>query len=355
MTESIWSRRELIAAAAAVTGVARAAEPASNFKIAAKGIVYDASAAAIGGACRCLSGDLLLAYNTGGDLTAGQRTGIVRSTDGGKSWSAPEMFFESAYRKGGVEAGCTFTRLASGRLLLPYADGFYLQPKSKNYDRNALLFCPVSDDHGKTWTNRKAQSFPGFEPFAFGRVVELPGGTLRMPLWGAYEKRGAWSCAVLKSTDNGETWDSYRRIVQGESNETPIILLPDGRVLALIRGYADGPSRPFHVAYSSDGGDTWTAPARVNLRGTSPSLHITPKGRLVAGYRAAFDDGRCQVASSKDGGLTWQFELQLDPIKGPWHYGGYPVFTNLADGRILATFHNASPRLYMAYNVLEEI
>ena len=353
MTESNWNRRELIAAAA-MAGVARAAEPASNFKIAAKGIVHDASAAAIGGTCRCLNGDVLLAFNTGGDLTAGQRTWTIRSFDDGKSWGAPEMFFESVFRKGGIEAGCTLTRLASGRLLLPYTDGFYLQPKSKNYDRNALLFCPVSDDHGNTWTNRKAQSFPGYEPFAFGRVVELSGGTLLMPLWGAYEKRGAWSCGLLKSTDKGETWGDYRRIVQGESNETPLILLPDSRVLALIRGHADDATRPFHVAHSSDGGDTWTPPRRVNLCGTSPSLHITPKGRLLAGYRAAFDDGRCQVASSADGGLTWQFQLELDPVKPPWHYGGYPVLTNLADGRILVTFHNAAPRLYMAYNVLEE-
>lgn len=353
MNQSNWSRREL-AAFAVGAGISRGATAAANFKIVARGMVHDASTAAIGGACRCLNGHLLATFNTGGDLGAGQRTGVVRSIDGGKTWSAPETFFESVYRKGGIEAGCTLTRLRSGRVLLPYADGFYLHPKSKDYDRNALLFCPVSDDHGKTWTNRKAQSFPGYEPFAFGRVVELPSGTLLMPLWGAYEKRGASSCGLLKSTDNGETWSDYRRIVQGDSNETPIILLPDARVLALIRGHADDATRPFHVAHSSDGGDTWTAPVRVNLCGTSPSLHISPKGRLLAGYRGAFEDGRCQVASSADGGLTWQFQLELDPIKGPWHYGGYPVFTNLADGRILATFHNASPRLYEADNVLEE-
>ncbi len=138
-------------------------------------------------------------------------------------------------------------------------------------------------------------------------MVELPDRTLLLPLCGAYDRRGAWTCGLVKSTDNGETWGNYRRIVQGKSDETPIILLPNSRVLALIRGHSDDPSRPFHVSHSSDGG------------------------------------------------ASWQFQLQLDPIKGPWHYGGYPVLTNLADGRILVTFHNAAPRLYVAYNVLEEI
>ena len=259
MNQSNWSRREL-AAFAVGAGMSRGATAATNLKIVARGIVHDASTAAIGGACRCLNGHLLATFNTGGDLGAGQRTGVVRSTDGGKTWSAPETFFESAYRKGGIEAGCTLTCLKSGRVLLPYADGFYLQPKSKNYDRNALQCCPLTDDHGKTWTNRKAQSFPGYEPFAFGRVVELPNGTLLMPLWGAYEKRGAWSCGLLKSTGNGESWGDYRRIVQGDSNETPIILLPDARVLALIRGHADDATRH----------STWRIPPTVETPGPRP-------------------------------------------------------------------------------------
>jgi len=107
-------------------------------------------------------------------------------------------------------------------------------------------------------------------------VVELPDRTLLLPLGGAYDRRGAWACGLVKSTDNGETWGNYRRIVQGKSDETPIILLPDSRVLPRIRGHSDDPSRPFHVSHSSD-------------------------------------------------------------------------------GRILVTFHNAAPRVYVAYNVLEEI
>jgi hypothetical protein len=330
--------------------------PDSHFRIVGKGVVYGGGPGIIAGNARCANGDLLVAFNTGGDLSAGQRVGIVRSTDGGKTWSAPETWFESVFRRGGVEAGCSLTRLKSGRLLLPYADGFYLHPRTTNHDRHALLFCPTSDDNGRTWQNRGAESYEGLEAFAFGIVAELPGGTLLLPLWGAYDRQGVWGCGLLKSKDNGKTWGDYRAIVKERGDETPILLLPDGRLLALIRGYLpDDKARPFHVSHSSDGGDTWSAPRRVELFGTSPSLHLTPKGRLLAGYRSTLEGGRCRVSSSEDGGLTWKMELELETPDGIWASGGYPAFENLPDGRIFVTFHSGKPPAWHAlYNVLTE-
>jgi hypothetical protein len=277
----------------------------------------------------------------------------VRSTDGGRTWNGPEIYFESIFKKGGIEAGCSLTCLSSGRLLLPYADGFYLHPVTDNYDRHALLFCPTSDDLGKTWQNAKAECYEGLEAFAFGRVVEFPDGTLLLPLWGAYDKQGAWAPGVLKSKDGGKTWGDRHPIAE-HGDETPIILLPDGRVLALLRGYVRDPERPFHVAYSEDGGDTWMPPRRVNINGTSPSLHITSGGLLLAGYRSTLEGGRCHISSSTDRGLTWNFEREFELPHGTWHHGGYPVFENLPDGRIFASFHNAVPVWYVVYNILEE-
>ncbi len=321
-------------------------------RVVAKGIVQDRAPALIAGVCRARNGDLLVCYNSGGDLSAGQAAAVVRSTDGGRSWSAPEARFESVFHGGGVEAGCSLTRLASGRLLLPYADGFYLHPGSDNYDRRALLFCPVSDDDGRTWTHTKAHDYEGLEAFAFGRVVELGGGHLLLPLWGAYQQQGKWIPAVLRSTDGGLTWKDWSPIAE-HGDETPIVLLPDGRVLALLRDYdlAD-PARPFHVAHSADSGESWSSPQRVALCGTSPSLHVTANGRLLAGYRSTLPGGNCQLATSDDGGHTWRFLLELELPHGHWHYGGYPVLEDLPDGRLLVVFHNGDPGWYVGYNIL---
>jgi hypothetical protein len=353
------NRRHFLSLTAAGATVASAQPSSSNgvsLRVAAKGTVHNKSSALIAGNCRCANGDLLVAANTGGDLSPGQRALLVRSTDGARTWGPVENEFRSMFVRGGIEAGCSLTRISSGRLLLPYADGFYLHPKGKNYDRHALLFCPTSDDNGRTWQNTKAQPYEGLEAFAFGRVVELSSGTLLLPLWGSYDRQGAWGAGLVKSTDGGANWGDWRSIVREHGDETPIVLLPDGRILALIRGYTpQDRERPFHVAHSGDGGDTWTPPAKVNLYGTSPGLHITPKGRLLAGYRSTLKGANVHIASSADSGLTWKFELEVQLPSGEWDKGGYPAFENLADGRIFVTFHNAQPGWHVDYNILEEI
>ena len=323
---------------------------APSLKVVAKGFAYNQSTAAVVGVCQCKNGDLLVAYNTYTDLSPGERIAFVRSADGGKTWGKPEAGFESVFQDGGVETGSSLTRLANGRLLLPYADGFYLRPETSG-DRRVLLFCPTSDDNGKTWQNTKAISFEGLEAFAFGKVVQLPDGTLLLPLWGSYDKYGEIASGVLKSKDSGNHWSEWRPIARRNGSETPIVLLPDNRLIALLRQYTDDKERPFHVSYSSDGGDTWTTPVKVNLQGEAPAPHLTTKGLLLAGYRTL--QSRCHVSSSSDGGLTWKFELGLEGPDGR-PIGEYPSFENLSDGRILVAHDNGKPIWSVVYNILQE-
>lgn len=321
-----------------------------RLKIVAKGFVYDKSHGAVVGLCRCKNGDLLVAYNTTTDLDPGERVALVRSSDGGKTWGKPKPFAESVFQNGGVEAGSTLTRLANGRLLLPYTDGFYLRPKTSG-DRRTLLFCPTSDDNGQTWQNTKSIQLENLEAFAFAKVVELPGGALLLPVWGAYDKHGTIASGVLKSSDGGKTWPAWRFITRRNGSETPIALLPDKRLVALLRQFTDDKDRPFHVSHSKDGGDTWTPPARIKLFGEAPALHVTPKGRLLAAYRTL--QARCHVSSSSDGGVTWRFEVELAAPDGR-AVGEYASFENLPDGRVIVAYDDGRPTWRVVYNLLEE-
>ena len=339
-----------------------AQEGTGMLKVVDKGVVYDKSTALIAGTCLCSNGNLLVSFNSSGDLGAGEKAGIVRSSDGGKTWGDPEIWFESMFKRGGIEVGCSLTCLSNGRLLLPYADGFYFRPvdwsdaealkRPETFYRHALLFCPTSDDNGQTWQNTKAECFEGIEGFAFGTVAELPDSTLLLPLWGSYDVQGAWQAGVLKSKDGGETWGDYRAITKENSTETPVLQLPDGRVIALIRDYKN--QGALFVSYSSDAGDTWSEPQETTMRGSSPALYLSPKGRLLAGYRSTLEGGQCHVSSSTDGGQTWTFEVELQLPRETWSYGGYPTFATLPDGRIFVPFHNRKPDWNVAYNILEE-
>jgi len=124
--------------------------------------------------------------------------------------------------------------------------------------------------------------------------------------------------------------------------------------MALIRGCTEESGSPFHVAYSEDGGDTWSAPRKIPVNGTSPSLHLSPAGTLLAGYRSTLPGGVCRVSSSTDGGVSWKLELELELPHGSWKLGGYPTFENLADGTMICVFHNGDPAWHVAYNVLAE-
>ena len=336
-----------------------------SLRIVGKGIIYDKGTALIAGVCRGNDGDLIVAFNTGGDMSPGQRVVIIRSKDGGRTWGEPEAEFSTVFQRGGVEVGCSLSRISSGRLLLPYADGFFLKLGERQFselfrtnelETSALLFCPYSDDNGKTWLNAKAQRFEGLQGIPFGKVIELPGGGLVMPIYGEYDRRGVTRPAVLHSRDGGVSWSGYRPIAD-HGNETAILRLANGRLLALIRGYSveSGDSEyPLYTAYSEDGGDTWAPARRTSMKGTSPALHLAPGGKVLAGYRSVLEGGRCHVSSSDDAGVSWAFELELEVPTGAWKSGGYPVFETLPDGTIFTSFHNASPTWHMAYNILSE-
>ncbi len=335
----------------------------TSLRIIEKGIIYDKGNALIAGVCRGNEGDLIVAFNTGGDMSPGQRVVVIRSHDGGRTWGEPEVEFSTVFQRGGVEVGCSLSRVSSGRLLLPYADGFYLNLgerqfselfKTNELETSALLFCPYSDDNGRTWLNAKAQRYKGLQAIPFGKVLELSGRVLVMPIYGEHDRRGVTRPAVLRSTDGGLTWGGYRPIAD-HGNETAILLLPDGRLLALIRGYTSDlgdTEYPLYTTYSEDGGDTWASAQQTTMQGTSPALHLAPNGKVLAGYRSILEGGRCHVSSSDNGGASWTFELELQVPKGTWQSGGYPVFETLPDGTFFVSFHNSAPAWHMAYNIL---
>ena len=186
---------------------------------------------------------------------------LMRSTDNGSSWGAPEII--------DVPSGMVITpssavvELSNGRWFLAHDRWHAFDDPGPYKPRSIGLF---SDDQGKSW--HQPTAFADGEAigkgFWHGRVSRLSDERLFALFWSA------------SMTENG---------------------MDD---LSL------------HRAFGSANGQTWTIPEMTNLPGQTNGVVDLGNGRLVAIYttREAHKPG-FRVAQSEDWGLTWDIENQL--------------------------------------------
>ena len=358
-------------------------------------------------------GDLLSSLIWYPDAIPGSKAFILRSSDG-EVWSGPETIITSRWKGGSIHVPVGITSLKNGTVLLPFCDivGYHYpfgpyHSDSYPLTRRGDFYVIRSDDDGYTWQNWQPILENQLEFHSYGKLIELKSGKLLCPVWKQNNIHESHLSAVYKSCDEGRTWETpstmfYKKAPEGSwgFNETSIIELPDGRVLAVGRNdlpvedetpteytYAGRSDRTdkhacyFYRSISEDEGETWSEPERTNIWGQSPSLHLTQSGRLILGYRNFPNSLTGQkgygvaVSWSEDEGLTWQGQLLLEDPKGykykSTHEAGYPAFENLKDGKIVVLFYSHDESLepdipypglsaymfqkYIAQNVLEEM
>lgn len=187
-----------------------------------------------------------------------------RSTDGGKSWSAPQVIHDADENT--VNNVVAFNDAQTGQVHLLYCE---------NYGR---CFYTQSTDDGKTFSPR-VEITDVFKEFRKeydwnvmatgpGHGIQLENGRLLVPVWlSTGGKRHRPSCvATVFSDDHGKTWQRGEIIVnQGDEvagetvvnpSETVAVQLYNGKVLVNCRTE----SRPHRrlVAVSENGATNWT-------------------------------------------------------------------------------------------------
>jgi hypothetical protein len=136
--------------------------------------------------------------------------------------------------------------------------------------------CLRSNDGGQTYKRTAITGLPkmGRRLGTFREVLELADGSLVGACFGRWQggrKATGHFAYALRSSDGGDSWqfsaigDSAER----DFDETDLLELPDGRILALMRSYTQ-PGREdayLYQSYSEDSGATWSEPERTSIWG----------------------------------------------------------------------------------------
>ena len=246
-------------------------------------------------------GDLLLMSTYEPTKRSSAVLGLAISKDEGKTWSNPRAVYSPANKKAVPTATGTLTRLASGELVAPFAEG----------DEVRLL---VSKDDGGTWKASKAiDCSPLLQAKPHSRLVEH-NGELLMSLFGKLpvtDKQAPCS-GLLRSRDGGKTWGNFtviacdRKESKTEFGSTAVYADADGRMLALI----SVGNQFIYRSTSSDGGKSWSEPDQ-RLLACNPIL-VSVGRTLACVNQATAIRGPIRVQFSENLFDSWRCDRTLD-------------------------------------------
>lgn len=314
-----------------------------------------------------------------GHVCPNGRTVLLRSGDGGQTWSTPRVIHDSPFddRDAGIlDAG-------DGRLLVAWFTSNALDRPSivkraddPDYPDRELYragfewnraFDPGrftgswlmhSDDDGATWSEPRA-----IDVSAPHGPVRLANGDL-LYLGKSFGPNGRdfhtqqTPIRAMRSGDRGETFQALGEVPVAPKtdfrnyHEPHVAELPDGRLLGHIRiqNHSEHSLEPAGFKHfsimqttSDDGGATWSVPQPLGFPGSPPHLRVHSSGTLICTYSYRNGQGGSgqRVALSTDAGETWQHDRILRD-DGPTVDLGYPSTVEMPDGSLLSVYYQQS-------------
>lgn len=268
---------------------------------------------------------------------------LARSTDGGRSFSAPVSVPGSV--------GSNFNAWDPAVAVAPDGSVYVAFMRAK-----ASQWYPVvaaSFDHGVSFSQVSALIPPDAKNWGDRDFIAVgPDGTVYVTWdYGPERTSVSYICAtggscafatgdlnvvLQRSTDRGKTWSKMYPISPGfpasGGDSAPLVIAPDGRIDVLYQGYqiTDTTTYAMNPAYSyftssTDQGKTWSAPTKVGPQGGTMSLAewwidgdigIDTAGNLYATWdtQGTRSDGSAEdtgwLSYSTDSGAHWSAPLQ---------------------------------------------
>ena len=294
-----------------------------------------------------LEGNSVAVAHRTGDFHNGPRgrTEITLSHDGGESWDAGRVIADHASDCRNLAMGVT----SDGAIVLGYVTVEYEGDRPDAWTGFGDLFVIRSEDGGATWS--EPLSFTGVleelmgevhGASPYGKIVELADGSLLMNVYThGTDEYGDHRTHVIRSGDGGLTWGDPTTLPVHAGDETALLALPSGKVLAAARRSLSHVSQNVCVTSSPDGGYTWSEPIDVTGAMEIPAdLVRLADGRVLMtyGYRNAPFGVRALV--SGDEGATWDHDNTVILVNDSLRIDcGYPSSAQLDDGSIITAYY----------------
>jgi sialidase-1 len=297
------------------------------------------------------TGELLVAYSGGREahICPFGRVELIRSRDGGRTWSFPEVVLDTPIddRDAGIvetPSGAllvtTFTSLAYEATLARHPNWEAVQRRTTPAERQLLLdtWMLRSTDGGLTWS--APYRVPVNSPHG---PVALSDGRL------LYAGKQLWKpggrTGVCESSDDGRSWRWLADIparpgdTVEQYHELHAVDAGGGRILVHIRNHNPANAGETLQTESTDGGRTWTTPHPIGVWGLPSHLLRLRDGRLLMtyGYRRAPFGIEARV--STDRGATWSPSIAISG--GVSADLGYPSTGELTDGGLFSVWYEA--------------